>query len=263
MMIRRPGGKRNADSICCDSQQSRTRSFIEADISYWCSDGAIYCWLTSRPGYKLYCERVIPLLSDAQEFKHYQFAQHFRNNWGLGKGKYLLIEYDKKWFWGLVMCRGAKSCADLGIHPELYKAYHKSHISKTMGVAFTAFAFEDNIENGGKAIKLGFFFCALSYKITQKMVQESVCQPDGKMKQCGPVLRQKGDKYLITWSLCAAQINFAQKISHGRGQPDSGNLYEKVNASITAKTNFVNIGDFWLQILPAPSLTKRGGWSNL
>jgi hypothetical protein len=125
--------------------------------------------------------RVIPLLTDAQHLKHFTFAKHFRNNWGLGAGKYLLIEYDEKWFWGLVMRRGAKSCEDLGINPQSYSAYHKSHIAKTMGVAFTAFAFEDSIENGGDAIKLGFFR-AQSFKVAQKMVKESVRQPDGSVK---------------------------------------------------------------------------------
>jgi hypothetical protein len=111
-------------------------SGIEADINFWCSAATIYRWITSMPGYHLYCERVIPLLTDAQRMKHYVFARRFLNNWGLGAGKYLLIEYDEKWFWGLVMRRAAKSCADLGINPQSYKAYHKSHIAKTMGIAF-------------------------------------------------------------------------------------------------------------------------------
>lgn len=131
------------DQICNAIRKNPKRSWkgIEADINYWCSDLAIYRWATSRPGYHLYCERVVPLLSEVQRAKHLRFAKHFRNNWGLGNGNFLLIEYDEKWFWGLVMRRGAKSCADLEVYPESYSAYHKSHISKTMGVAFTAFAF--------------------------------------------------------------------------------------------------------------------------
>jgi hypothetical protein len=92
----------------------RSWKVIKADINFWCSDSAIYRWITSKPGYHLYCERVIPLLMDAQRLKHFTFAKHFHNNWGLGAGKYLLIEYDEKWFWGLAMRRGAKSCEDLG-----------------------------------------------------------------------------------------------------------------------------------------------------
>jgi hypothetical protein len=186
------------DQIIAAIRKNPKRSWkgIEADINYWCSDSAIYHWVTSRPGYKLYCERVVPLLTDAQKKKHFKFAQHFWNNWGLGSGKYLLVEYDEKWFWGLVMRRGAKSCEDLGINQQSYSAYHKSHIAKTMGVAFTAFAFEDSIENGGEAVKLGFF-CAQSFKVAKKLVRKSVRQPDGSIKQCGPVKRRKGDKYKV------------------------------------------------------------------
>lgn len=169
---------------------------IEADINFWCSDAAIYRWVTSRPGYRVYCERVVPLPLEKQREKHFKFAKHFRNNWGLGSGKYLVIEYDKKWFWGLVMRRGAKACDLLGILAQSYSVYHKSHIAKTMAVAFTAFAFEDCMENGGEAIKLGFF-CAQSYKVAKRMVRKSVRQDDGSMKQTGPIKRRKGDRYLV------------------------------------------------------------------
>jgi hypothetical protein len=59
---------------------------IEADINFWCSDSAIYRWITSKPGYHLYCKRVIPLLTDVQRLKHFTFAKHFCNNWGLSAG---------------------------------------------------------------------------------------------------------------------------------------------------------------------------------
>jgi hypothetical protein len=71
---------------------------LEGEINHWCSDGTIRRWLTSWVGYKLYTDRVIPLLSDAQRAKHFAFAKRFRNNWVLGNGKYLLIYYDEKWF---------------------------------------------------------------------------------------------------------------------------------------------------------------------
>ena len=72
----------------------------------------------------------------------------------MGGGKYLLIEFDEKWMWGLVVRRYAKSCSKLGLNKEYFKAYHRNHINKVMMIAFTAFAFEDNIENGGEVIKL-------------------------------------------------------------------------------------------------------------
>eukprot|EP00957_Ditylum_brightwellii_P173157 13182028-Ditylum_brightwellii.AAC.1 len=63
--------------------------------------------------------------------------------------------YDEKWFWGLSTRAGAKTCDELGIDSITFKAYHKNHINKMMGIAFTAFTFGDYIENGGEAIKLG------------------------------------------------------------------------------------------------------------
>jgi hypothetical protein len=71
---------------------------IEADIGHWCSAPCIQRWVTSRDGYRLYAERVIPLLSDKQQKAHYNFTRLFRTNWRLGEGKYLLIHYDEKWF---------------------------------------------------------------------------------------------------------------------------------------------------------------------
>jgi hypothetical protein len=156
---------------------------LKGMINHWCSDGAIRRWLTSRVGYKLYMERVITLLSNAQRTKHFAFAKRFRNNLGLGNGKYWIIHYDKKWFWGLVMRCAAKSCPELGIDSHTWAAYHKSHINKTMLVAFTVFAFINNsIENGGTALKLGLFW-AQSHKIAKKMVRKYVRQPDGQLGQ--------------------------------------------------------------------------------
>jgi hypothetical protein len=61
--------------------------------------------------------------------EHLQFAHHFRNNWALGAGKYLVIMYDEKWFWGFVTRRGAKCCEELGINQQSFKAFHKCHIN--------------------------------------------------------------------------------------------------------------------------------------
>lgn len=102
----------------------------------------------------------------------------------------------KKWFWGLVMRRDARCCEELEISQQAFKAYHRNHINKCMGVAFTALAFEDSLENGGEAVKLGFFR-AQSYKVAEKMVRESVRQADGRMRQTGPIKRKRDDLYLV------------------------------------------------------------------
>ena len=129
-----------------------TYKALVSKIEHWCGHNTIPKWLQLRDGYHLYMERVIPLLSKLQHKKHLECAQRIRTNLGLGPGKYLWINYDKKWFWGLVLCENAKSFWDLPL--AILKAYHKSHISKVMGVCIAGFAFEDNIENGGTACKI-------------------------------------------------------------------------------------------------------------
>jgi hypothetical protein len=172
---------------------------IEKDIHDWCCAVIIWRWVSSWEGYKLYAEHVIPLLSDTQKKLHFEFSKYFRKNWGLGKGKYLLIHYDKKWFWGLATQKGARACEELGIDPHTLEAYHKkSHINKMMGVSFAAFAFEDSIENGGKAVKLDFFQCQL-YKVAEKLVREGVRGENGRITYSGPIKRRKGDLYLVDY----------------------------------------------------------------
>ena len=88
--------------------------------------------------------------------------------------------------WGLVVRQYAKACKQFGLDRKVLKAYHRNHINKVMLTAFTAFAFEDSIENGGEAVKLGIF-CAQSYKVAEKEVRESERQEDGSMRQTGPI----------------------------------------------------------------------------
>jgi len=100
----------------------------------------------------------------------------FRNSWDLGGGNYLLIHYDEKWFWGMVTKSTARTFD--GLDQQTQQAYHKSHINKTMAVAFTAYEFKDNMENGGDGIKLGLFRVQ-SYTIAKGMVRRRVRQRDG------------------------------------------------------------------------------------
>ena len=112
--------------------------------------------MTTRAVYKLYDKILITFLSKEQKGKHVYFAKRFFDNWGLGSRKYLLIMYDEKWLWGLVNRKGANMCEELGIYSHTFRYYHRSHINKTMGIAFISFAFENSIENGGDAVKLAF-----------------------------------------------------------------------------------------------------------
>jgi hypothetical protein len=169
---------------------------LEETLQHWCSATTIWRWVTSFAGYKCYCERVIPLLSAPQKRSHLQFAHHFRNNWGLGGGKYLVIMYDEKWFWGLVTRRGAKCCDELGINQQSFKAYHKCHINKVMAIAFTAFALEDSMDNGGVGEKLKLIR-AQGKKVASKTQRKAVRQLDGSIRFNGEIIRNKGDVYNV------------------------------------------------------------------
>ena len=72
--------------------------------------------------------------------------------------------------------------------------YHRNHINKTMAVAFTAFAFEDSIENGGRAHKLGFYR-AQSKKVAERQVRAAVRMDDGSIRRTGRVIKERGKLY--------------------------------------------------------------------
>lgn len=179
---------------------------LSSKINYWCSDNTISKWVKSREGYKLYTERIIPLLSDAQKLKHYQCAVRIRTNWGLGKGRYLWIHYDEKWFWGLVLRKNAKTFWDLP--PAVLKAYHKSHISKVMGICTIGYAFVDNVENGGIAVKIDLSRCQ-SHKVAGRLQRASRRNEEGKIVYDGEVLRRKGDLYLADCNVTGSKSGTA------------------------------------------------------
>jgi hypothetical protein len=107
------------DNLYCEKKKGdgqfkkRKRKHNPASLTYlmfaWGASFTTVLWVTSREGYGLYAERVIPLLSADQRKKHYDFSKRFQNNWGKGGGKYLLVHYDEKWFWGMIFRRTAKS----------------------------------------------------------------------------------------------------------------------------------------------------------
>jgi hypothetical protein len=89
--------------------------------------------------------------------KHVSFAKHLRNNWGLPRsGKYLWLNFDEKWFYGMVLRTNAKMCEELGLDKMYTWIYHKNHVEKVMAVAVTGYAFEGNVDNGGHGVKIGF-----------------------------------------------------------------------------------------------------------
>jgi hypothetical protein len=164
---------------------SVTYKGLEQCIQHWCSYSTIQRWVVSREGYRMYTEKVVPLLSKTQKEKHFTFAKRVLDNWGVEKSKkFLWIHYDEKWFWGMLFRKTAKTFDDLP--KSVVRAYHKNHISKTMGIAFVAFAFEDTVENGGTAIKVRFER-AQSNKIARRKTRNKE----------GKVLRERNQEYLV------------------------------------------------------------------
>lgn len=152
-------------------------------INHWCNPSTIRRWITTREGFKMYGEQIIPLLSTNQKSKHLQFAERYLNNWGNGKGRYLLLHYDEKWFWGMLLRKTAKKFD--GLDPEVIRCYHKNHISKTMGIAVVGIAFEDTLENGGEGLKIVFQRCQ-SAKVAKRKVSKN-----------GVEVRKKGDIFYV------------------------------------------------------------------
>jgi len=114
-----------------------------------------------------------------------------RNNWNLPRQKLFWIHYDEKWFFGLFNRANAKLLDCLGLekfHPYLY---HKNHIVKVMVIAFTAFAFDLSIDNGGHGIKLGFFRCCAA-----RLAKRNVCVKR-QIGQPRVLIKEKGKPHLV------------------------------------------------------------------
>ena len=104
-----------------------------------------------------------------------------------------------------------KAIGKLGIGRHSFSAYHRNHTNTTMAVAFTAFAFEDSIDNGGIAHKLGFYR-AQSNKVAEKMVRASERQADGRITRSGEILRKKGDLYLVDCAVTGSNPGAADNL---------------------------------------------------
>ena len=65
-----------------------------------------------------------------------------------------------------------------------------------MAVAFMAYAFNLNVENGGDGVKIGLFHIQDAH-IAKRDVRQSHKTNDGKTHYDGPILCNKGNAYLI------------------------------------------------------------------
>ena len=194
------------DSLFRKPQQSWRG--IEGDINSWCSHMTIERFCKSFDTFGYYKERIIPLLSPLHKEKHLEFAKFvYERNWDLlddngklpcGKNGILLIHYDEKWFWGLVLRAYAKECEELGLQKFDFKTFHRNHINKVMGIGFVAAYFDVTPESGCIVKKLPFIR-AQGMKKAQREVRKSRILPDGSRKYDGNIIRKKGDTY---WEDC-------------------------------------------------------------
>ena len=115
--------------------------------------------LNAVGGINAYCEK----LTDPNHIRKLQQAAALAESLSeinrTGNGKYLLVHYDEIWFWALVLRAKAKACKELGVEKKSLNLFHKNHIDKVMCLAITGYAYENNIENGGIGLKLGFYRC--------------------------------------------------------------------------------------------------------
>ena len=185
-----------------------------AGATPWCSAETIRR-LFEANGYSSYLERALPLMTKQQRKEAVEFGKLLRSNWGQGKGKFLIINIDEKLFAGL-RCAHAKRCERLGLEKSSLYAQHTSHISQLMVVACTAYAFEDNFENGGEGIALGLYRCWAA-RIAQRAVHAAVKDPEtGKttypnVAKGGTRLRSAGDPYMTDCSVTGANCGTSTK----------------------------------------------------
>ena len=191
------GQKTIKEDIRCTLRRNPHSSWrhIEKETDHWCCDGTMRHWAMSHKTCETHDEQIAPLLSEEQKLKHLQFSKCFLNNWGVGPGEHLSIHCNEKWFWGMVAQHDAKSCEELGFSPRAFKACHKSHTNEVMAVAVMGFAFEDSMENGGDALKIGVHR-AQSHKVHCKDQQATV-MVDGVCEQQGELVCCKGEMCMV------------------------------------------------------------------
>ena len=77
-----------------------------------------------------------------------------------------------------------------GLNPEAVREYHKSHISKTMGIAVLAVGFVDSLESGGRSIKIDF-----------KRYHSSKVRQRNIVGKNGIIIQKKGDSHYIYFNV--------------------------------------------------------------
>ncbi|KAG7369433.1 hypothetical protein IV203_032190 [Nitzschia inconspicua] len=117
-------------------------------------DGIIECFKANpskRRILSLRTKNFTFVLSREHIPKHVKFSKLVVDDfWGLPtNSKVLLIHYDEKRFHGFAGRADAKKAEKVGLDKVQAFLHYNSHNNKVMCVAFTVYAFEGNMENGG------------------------------------------------------------------------------------------------------------------
>ena len=200
------------DKIVEAFKENPTRTFDDAassaHVQNWCSGEAIARLFRSYR-YDSYLERCLPLMTKKQRLDSVKFSRFMRSNWGRGKGKYLWIAWDEKWFYGMVL-RHAKKCEQMGLKRAHLYAKHKNHFTKTMVLAMIGYAFEDHPENGGTGLMLGGYRVE-GARVARKQQRETVFADDGTHTFSGPILRENGDVMVVECTLTGSSRGTSDK----------------------------------------------------
>ena len=113
----------SVDSLLWKPQQSWKG--LEVDTKSWCSHMTVLHFCKSFDSFSYYKEHIIPILSPRHNQKNLELAKLVcERNWDFrdknsklsgGKKEILLIHYDKKWFWGLILREHEKECEKFSI----------------------------------------------------------------------------------------------------------------------------------------------------
>jgi hypothetical protein len=79
-----------------------------------------------------------------------------------------------------------------------------------MAVAFTAYAFDSNVENEGHGIKLGLY-CVQAARVAQRDVRESRHDENGNLQYDGNVIWMKGKAYLVNCNVTGSDEGTSTK----------------------------------------------------
>jgi hypothetical protein len=211
----------------------------EGRVTEWCSQWSVESWFWSEEGSAMVSTRLRPRLTQVHVRDRVVWCDAFMKFWDGAKTtkrvfsrffvhiRYLKIDIDEKWFWGLVPRNNIKTIPHLGVLPLSYALEHKCHIPKILFLAATAYLPENKDGNhyasGGRAFKLCFDRACIEKVQMGKPARERVYleNEDGspvltekgnrRYTYTGQIVRNVGDKYKIDCEITGSKTEAKDK----------------------------------------------------